>query len=177
MGAKLTLSTTTSNVQQSDPKSVDSEVQGLTFYIEQLLPLPNLTDRYFATFTLGVAGTHADASNDRNGQAPAEETPIGGVTPPSDSGSPAAPSSDTGASFEPGTPGTPGTPGFSNSTPRRTRPSVLGRRSGVVGRLEAELAGFSIAHRFELVYLAFAFAFVGVCLSSRLLVPRPRRIS
>jgi hypothetical protein len=177
VGATITLSSTSGDVQQADPKAVNSQSQGLTFYIEQLLRIPNLTDTYFATFTLGVAGTRAEASNDRAGQAPAEEAPIGGVASPPDQGSPATPPSETPASFDPGTAGTPGTPGFTNPTTRKPRTSVLGRRTGTLGQLEADLAGFSIAHRFELVYLAFALAFVGVCLSSRLLVPRPRRIS
>jgi hypothetical protein len=55
---------------------------------------------------------------------------------------------------------------------------VLGRRGGgLLDQLEADLIGATISHRFELLYLAFAIAFVGVCLSSRLLVPRARRIS
>jgi hypothetical protein len=126
---------------------------------------------------LGVAGTQAVSASDRGSSPPAEEGGIGGVAGPSDNSSSAAsPSSETPGSFDPGSAGTPGTPGSFSSTPRNPRASVLGKR-GVLGQLEAELAGFSIAHRLELVYLAFAFAFVGVCLSSRLLVPRPRRIS
>jgi hypothetical protein len=56
---------------------------------------------------------------------------------------------------------------------------VLGARgrTGGLGQLEADLIGATISHRFELLYLALAIAFVGVCLSSRLLVPRARRIS
>jgi hypothetical protein len=175
MGAKVTLASTNGDVQSSDPKSADSEVQGLTFYIEQLLPIPNATDTYFATFTLGVAGTTATASNDRNGQAPANDTPIGGVTVPPDQSSSGTPPSDVPASFTPGTPGTPAS-SFNSPAKPKARSSVLGRR-GVLDQLEADLAGFPMAHRFDLLYLAFAFAFVGVCLSSRLLVPRPRRVS
>jgi hypothetical protein len=54
---------------------------------------------------------------------------------------------------------------------------VLGNRRSLLGQLEGDLAGFSISHRFDLLYLAFALALVGVCLSSRLLVPRARRIT
>lgn len=174
MGAKITLASATGDVDASNPKTVTSNAQGLVFYIEQLLPIPNATDVYYATFTLGAAGTRASAANERGSSPPAEEAPIGGVTGPSDQSS-SAPSSDIPASFDAGTPGTPGS-AFTSTTGRKGRTAVLGKR-GVLGQLEAELAGFSIAHRFELVYLAFAFAFVGVCLSSRLLVPRPRRIS
>ena len=178
MGAKITLASASGTVDASSTKTVTSSVEGLTFYIERLLPLPNLTDVYYATFTLGVAGTRASAADIKNSDVSNDQGGIGGVTgPSSDQSSPASPSSETPASFDAGTPGTPGTPGSFSSSPRPVRPSVLGRRSGTLGQLEAELAGFSIAHRFELVYLAFAFAFVGVCLSSRLLVPRPRRIS
>jgi hypothetical protein len=177
MGAKIAVASATGDVNSSDPKTVDSNVQGLYFYVEQLLPIPNLTDTYFATFTLGVAGTTATASNARNGQA-AESPPIGGVGPTSDNSSGAVGgTSGTPGAFTPGTPGTPASAGFpASAAPRSVRPRVLGNR-GVLDQLEADLAGSLISHRIELVYLAFAFAFVGVCLSSRLLVPRPRRVS
>ena len=179
MGAKVALASATGSVDSSSTKTVTSDVQGLMFYVERLLPIPNLTDVYYATFTLGLAGTRASAADIKNSQLSADQGGIGGVTGPSSSAeSSASPSAGTPASF--GTAGTPGTPGssFSNSTPgRRGRPSVLGNRRGLLGQLEADLAGFSMAHRFDLVYLAFALAFVGVCLSSRLLVPRARRIS
>jgi len=179
MGAKITLASVSGGVSSSNPKKVTSEVQGLNFYIERFLPIPNATDTYFATFTLGVAGTEAVAASDRNGSQ-SEEGGIGGVSGPSGSevASSATPGSETPGSF--GTPGTPGTPGasFSNPTTNRARrPSVLGNRRGLLGQLEADLAGFTMAHRFDLLYLSFALAFVGVCLSSRLLVPRARRIS
>jgi hypothetical protein len=178
MGATVSLASTSGDVQSSDPKTVTSHVQGLNFYIEQFLPIPNATDTYFATFTLGAAGSRATASNERSGQTPDSEAPIGGVTGPSDqSSTPGTPG--TPGSFEPGTPATPGGTSFSSpGTSRSGRPSVLGKRTGgVLNQLEGDLAGFSIAHRFELLYLACALAFVGVCLSSRLLVPRPRRVS
>jgi hypothetical protein len=177
MGATLTVASTSGEVKDGNPKQVSSEVSGLIFHIEQFLNIPNNVDTYFANFTLGVAGTQAVSASDRGSSPPAEAGGIGGVAGPSDNSSSAAsPSSETPGSFDAGSAGTPGTPGSFSSTPRNPRASVLGKR-GVLGQLEAELAGFSIAHRLELVYLAFAFAFVGVCLSSRLLVPRPRRIS
>jgi len=177
VGATVTLASASGDVKDQNPKQVSSEVDGLIFHIQQHLMIPNAEDDYFANFTLGVAGTQAVAASDRGSSPPAEEGGIGGVSgPSSDQSSSASPASETPASFDAGTPGTPGTPGSFSSTPRNTRPSVLGKRGGLLG-LEAELAGFSIAHRMELVYLAFALAFVGVCLSSRLLVPRPRRIS
>jgi hypothetical protein len=176
VGATVTLASTSGDVKSEDPKQVSSEADGLIFHIVQHLAIPNNEDDYFANFTLGVAGTKAVSSSDRGSSQSTEEPGIGGVTPPSDNSSP-APSSETPGAFDPGTPGTPGTPGSFSSSPRSTRASVAGKRLGGLSQLEAELAGFSIAHRFELVYLAFAFAFVGVCLSSRLLVPRPRRIS
>ena len=151
-----------------------SEAQGLTFYIERLLPLPNLTDTYFVTFTLGIAGANAKAAP--TDQSAGEPGGIGGIAAPSgDLGSTTGGSEGTPGSFVPGTPGTPASPAFSSATPRTKRPSVLGRRTGV-SQLEADLAGFTMAHKFELLYLAFAFAFAGVCLSSRLLVPRPRQL-
>ena len=178
MGAKITLASTTANVDSSNPKKVTSEVQGLTFYIERFVPLPNITDTYFATFTLGIAGTEAVAASDRGTAQGPEEGGIGGVSTPSETPS-ATPSSPSAAPSEIGAvPATAGS--FSNSTTTR-RPSarVLGRRGGggVLGQLEADLIGATISHRFDLLYLAFAIAFVGVCLSSRLLVPRARRIS
>jgi hypothetical protein len=178
VGASVTLASTTGDVKDQNPKQVSSEADGVIFHVQQHLDIPNEQDDYFANFTLGVAGTQVSAASDRGSSPPAEEGGIGGVSgPSSDQSSSGSPSSETPASFDAGTPGTPGTPGSFNSSSRPGRPSVLGRRTGTLGQLEAELAGFSIAHRFELVYLAFAFAFVGVCLSSRLLVPRPRRIS
>jgi hypothetical protein len=177
LGASVKLASTTGDVKDEGTKQVSSEADGLIFHIEQFLNIPNNADTYFANFTLGVAGTQAVSASDRASSPPAEEAPIGGVTGPQDQGSPGTPASDIPGSFQPGTPGTPGTPGSFNSTGRNPRASVLGNRRGVLSQLEAQLAGFPIAHRFELLYLAFAFAFVGVCLSSRLLVPRPRRIS
>jgi hypothetical protein len=178
VGASVTLASVSGDVKDQNPKQVSSEANGLIFHIQQHLDIPNAQDDYFANFTLGVAGTQAVAASDRGSSPPAEEGGIGGVTGPSaDQSSSASPASETPGSFDPGTPGTPGTPGSFATTSRRARSSVLGKRSGLIGQLEAQLAGFSIAHRFELVYLAFALAFVGVCLSSRLLVPRPRRIS
>ena len=171
---QITLASTSSNVEGDGYKTVHSDAGGLIFTVTRHLAIPNAEDDYFATITLGTTAAEADADQDRGSQTPAEEPGIGGVAPPSES-SP-APSSETPGVFQPGTPGTPGS-AFSNSTPRNRPTRVAGRRTGTIGRLEAELAGFTIAHRFELVYLAFAFAFVGVCLSSRLLVPRPRRIS
>jgi hypothetical protein len=176
VGASIKLASTSGDVQDQNPKQVSSEANGLIFHIEQFLNIPNNADVYFANFTLGVAGTQAVAASDRSSSPPESEAAIGGVTGPSDQGTSGTPASDIPGTFEPGTPGTPGTPGSFSSSGRSPRTSVLGNR-GVLNQLEAELAGFGIAHRFELVYLAFAFAFVGVCLSSRLLVPRPRRIS
>jgi len=175
-GASIKLASTTGTSEGDNPKQVSSEAGGLIFHIEQFLNIPNNADTYFANFTLGVAGTQAISSSERGSSPPESEAAIGGVTGPSDEGTPATPPSETPGAFVPGTPGSAGTPASLNSTGRKPGASVLGKR-GVLNQLEAELAGFSIAHRFELVYLAFAFAFVGVCLSSRLLVPRPRRIS
>jgi len=175
MGAQITLSSVGGTADTSSSlKSATSEAQGLTFYFERLLPLPNLTDTYFVTFTLGVAGANAKAAP--TDQSAGEPGGIGGIsTPAGDLGSVTGGSEGTPGSFTPGTPGTPGTPAFSSTAPRTKRPSVLGRRTGA-SQLEADLAGFTMAHKFELLYLAFAFAFAGVCLSSRLLVPRPRQL-
>jgi hypothetical protein len=179
MGARIALASATGAVDTSSTKTVTSNVEGLTFYIERLLPIPNLTDVYYATFTLGVAGTRASAANITNSELANDQGGIGGVTGPSpDQSSSALPSDSTPASFS--SDAAPPTPGssFSNTTTGRTgRPSVLGNRRGLLGQLEGDLAGFSISHRFDLLYLAFALAFVGVCLSSRLLVPRARRIT
>ena len=67
----------------------------------------------------------------------------------------------------------------SNTTrTRRGGTTVLGnRRGGVLQQLEADLVGSLISHRFEILYLAFTIACIGVCLSSRLLVPRARQAS
>jgi len=179
MGAKIALASATGSVDSSSTKTVTSDVQGLMFYVERLLPIPNLTDVYYATFTLGAAGTRASAADIKNSDVSNDQGGIGGVTGPSpDLSSSATPSSETPGSL--GTPGTPGSPGatFGNpATVRSGRAAVLGNRQGVLGELEADLAGFTMAHRFDLLYLAFALAFVGVCLSSRLLVPRARQIS
>jgi hypothetical protein len=178
MGAKVALGSATGSVDSSSTKIVTSQVEGLTFYIERLLPLPNLTDVYYATFTLGVAGTRASAANITNSEVSNEQGGIGGVTGPSSSDqSSASPSLGTPGSFDAGTPATPGSAFNNATTTRNSRPSVLGNRRGVLDQLEADLAGSLISHRFDLLYLAFALAFVGVCLSSRLLVPRARRIS
>jgi len=175
MGAQISLSTVGGTADTSSSlKSATSEAQGLTFYIERLLPLPNLTDTYFVTFTLGVAGANAKAAP--TDESAGEPAGIGGISAPTgDLGSATGGSEGTPGSFIPGTAGTPGSPAFTSTTPRTKRPSVLGRRTAA-GQLEADLAGFTMAHKFELLYLAFAFAFAGVCLSSRLLVPRPRQL-
>ena len=178
MGAKVSLASATGSIDSTNPKTVTSDSQGLMFYVERLLPIPNLTDVYFATFTLGVAGTRASAADITNSQAASDQGGIGGVTGPSSSeGSSTAGSAGTPANAF-STPGTPGTPGssFTNSATRR-RAAVLGRRGGIVEQLEGDLAGLTMAHRFDLLYLAFAAAFAGVCLSSRLLVPRARRLT
>ncbi|MBV8980298.1 MAG: hypothetical protein JO086_05300 [Acidimicrobiia bacterium] len=176
--AKITLASTSGDVNSSDPKTVTSEVQGLNFYIERFLEIPNATDTYFATFTLGVAGTRASASQARNSDNQQQDAGgIGGVsTPPGTGSSAAAPDlgSPSGAEGVLGTPGTPGS--FNSTTTRSSRPRVLGSRLGSLRELEADLVGATISHRFDLLYLACAIAFVGVCLSSRLLVPRPRRV-
>ena len=44
-------------------------------------------------------------------------------------------------------------------------------------QLEADLVGALISHRFDILYLSFTIAFIGLCLSSRLLVPRARQSS
>jgi hypothetical protein len=178
IGAQVALASTSGEVANENPKRVSSEVQGLVFHIEQFLNIPNNADTYFANFTLGVAGTTASAASDRGSSPPAEEGGIGGVSTPSE-GSSASPASEPSAPFDSGAaPSSGGS--FSNTTTNRRpgSPSVLGRRGGgLLDQLEADLIGATISHRFELLYLAFAIAFVGVCLSSRLLVPRARRIS
>jgi hypothetical protein len=176
MGATISLSSVGGTADTaSSLKSATSEAQGLTFYVERLLAIPNLTDTYFATFTLGVAGANAAAAP--TDQSAGEPGGIGGI--PDTSGvlgsAATAGTEGTPGSFTPGTPGTPGG-SFSSSTPGR-RPTVARKSVGSgVSQLEADLAGFTMAHKFELLYLAFAFAFVGVCLSSRLLVPRARQL-
>jgi hypothetical protein len=174
--AKVTLASASGDVQSDNPKSVTSNAQGLIFYIEQRLQIPNLTDDYYATFTLGIAGTKSTSAAERGSAAAAESGGIGGVSTPSETPA-ASPTAEPASSVEiPGTPGTAGT--FTNGPTRRVgRPSVLGNRQGVLDQLEADLIGFPIRHRMELLYLAFTLAFVGVCLSSRLLVPRARRVS
>ena len=102
---------------------------------------------------------------------------LGGIGGLGTSETPAAPSDVPAASFDSGTPGvaaTPGTPGTAGRRPS----AVLGSRNkkGLAG-FEEQLIGAVISHRFDLLYLAFTIAFVGVCLSSRLLVPRARRVS
>jgi hypothetical protein len=177
IGATLTVASTSGDVKNENPKQVSSEVQGLVFHIEQFLNIPNNVDTYFANFTLGIAGTTAVAASDRASSPPAEEGGIGGVTEPSSPDQSSALPSGAPASFDAGTPGTPGS-SFANTTTRRAgRPAVLGSRRSALSQLEADLAGLTMAHRFDLLYLAFALAFAGVCLSSRLLVPRARRIS
>ncbi|MBV9039726.1 MAG: hypothetical protein JOZ68_01900 [Acidimicrobiia bacterium] len=174
-GAKVSLASTSGDVNSSDPKTVTSEVQGLNFYIERFLQIPNATDTYFATFTLGVAGTRASATQARNSDQQAQPGGIGGVSTPSDTGSsPPLPDLGTPSSGGPllGSSGTGAS--FNSTTTRTNRPRVLGSRLGSLRELEADLVGATISHRFDLLYLACAIAFIGVCLSSRLLVPRPR---
>ena len=56
-GIQLSVATTASDVSSSDPKTVKSQTEGLVFYVERFLQIPNLTDTYFATVTMGSAGT------------------------------------------------------------------------------------------------------------------------
>ncbi|MCU1450648.1 MAG: hypothetical protein JWP02_2818 [Acidimicrobiales bacterium] len=173
MGARIAVADASGDATNDNPRTVHSNVQGLMFYVEQLLSVPNFTDTYYATFTLGAAGTTATAASERNSSPPAEEGGIGGLGTPDTPAVPpdvAAPSLDTGTPGLAATPGTPGTPAS------RRGSAVLGsrnRRSGLAG-FEEQLIGAVISHRFDLLYLAFTIAFVGVCLSSRLLVPRAR---
>ena len=100
----------------------------------------------------------------------AEEGGIGGLeTPAAPSGTPGTP-----ASFEPGTPAVPGSAGITTPGTRSKKggTTVLGNRRGVLSQLEADLVGALISHRFDILYLSFTIAFIGLCLSSRLLVPR-----
>src|SRR5205807_1342992 len=133
-----------------------------------LTGVPQASDVYFLTFTLGTAGTTASAGIERNEPPPAEAGGIGGVEAPSAPAptpsveAPVAPE----ASFV--------APSVAPTTRRTPATAVKGNRS-VLGRLEADLLGALISHRMEVLYLAFTIAFIGLCLSSRLLVPRPRR--
>jgi hypothetical protein len=178
MKAKITFGTASADVQSGNPKAVTSKAEGLIFNIQRDVAIPNLTSTYFATITLGVVGTKAVSASDRGSAAAIEQGGIGGLSTPSETPA-ASPTGEPASSIE--TPGTPGTPGTFGSGPtRRTgRPSVLGARNrkGVLDQLEADLIGFPVRHRMELLYLAFTLAFIGVCLSSRLLVPRARRVS
>ena len=174
MHIDITLASAEGDVKgSSGAKSVESSGEGLILHLTQDVNIPNLTATYFATFTLGVVGTTATASADRGDAAAVEEGGIGGLSAPSGSsdipGTPGEPAS----TFDiPGTPGSAGTLG-SGSTGGNTA-SVLGvRRAGALDQLEAELRN----RRLDLVYIGFTLAFVGVCLSSRLLVPRARRVS
>src|SRR5205823_1157619 len=63
-------------------KTVTSQVQGVLFHVEQFLPIPNATDTYFTTVTLGAASTVAGASIERGAAAPAEAGGIGGLETP-----------------------------------------------------------------------------------------------
>jgi hypothetical protein len=175
MHIEITLASAEGDVKDSSgAKSVESSGEGLILHLTQDVNIPNLTATYFATFTLGVVGTTATASADRGDAAAVEEGGIGGLSAPSGSsdipGTPGEPAS----TFDiPGTSGSTGSIG-SGSTGRTGTASVLGaRRAGVFDQLEAELRN----RRLDLVYLGFTLAFIGVCLSSRLLVPRARRVS
>jgi hypothetical protein len=175
MGATVTFASASGDVQGDTFKSVTSTAQGLIFRIERQLDIPNLTDVYYATFTLGIAGTQASSASERGSAAPVEEGGIGGLSTPD---IPAAPSDIPSASVDAGTPGFAGTPGTPGASTNNRRAAVLGnRRTAGVGGFQEQLIGALISHRFDLLYLAFTIAFVGVCLSSRLLVPRARGTS
>jgi hypothetical protein len=172
-GISIKVLSSEGSVVPGDPKTVKSQVQGVLFHAEQYLAIPNATDTYFTTVSLGSAATVATATSERGSLPPAEEGGIGGV----DQGTAAIPGTPgTPASFDPGTPGTPSTPSVATNTRTRRPTTVLGNRS-VLGQLEADLVGALISHRFEILYLSFTLAFIGVCLSSRLLVPRARQVS
>jgi hypothetical protein len=176
MGAHVALASTAGDVIGGNPTTVKSDNQGLVFYIEQFLPIPNASDVYFATFTLGVTGATATAALDRNGSPPAETGGIGGISTPE---APVAAPDTSPASLDTSSGAAPSTGGtFSTGSPGRSAPRVLGNRrksSGGVAGFEEQLIGAVISHRFDLLYLAFTIAFIGVCLSSRLLVPRAPR--
>ena len=163
------------SVTSSGGQDVQSNVQGLLFTVAQYLPIPNATDTYFLTVTLGSSGTHLTASSERVGAPAAENGGIGGLE--TAGGTPAIPG--TAGAFIPGTAGTPGSPAVNvpGTSTKRPRTAVLGNRGGLLEQLEADLVGAVISHRFDILYLSFTIAFIGVCLSSRLLVPRPRQAS
>ena len=168
-GAKLQLLTTSST-------TTGHEAQGLLFSIAQFLPIPNATDTYFLNFTLGTVGTGVIASADRNGDQ-SEAGGIGGVSGSGGSTESSPASFDAGTST-PGSFSSASTPSFSNSTTRKgVAPRVLGSRQSALGQLEEDLIGHVMAWRFELLYLGFTLGFIGLCLSSRLLVPRAGRAS
>ena len=176
LGAHVAVASSAGNVIAGNPETVKSDNQGLVFYIEQFLPIPNASDVYFATFTLGVAGTTATAASDRNSSLAVESGGIGGLGTPD---TPAIPPDVPASSLDTGTPGVAATPGTPGTPTSRRGSAVLGsrnRRTGL-GGFEEQLIGAVISHRFDFLYLSFTLAFIGVCLSSRLLVPRARRAS
>src|SRR5205085_5897964 len=67
------------SVTSSGGQDVQSNVQGLLFTVAQYLPIPNATDTYFLTVTLGSSGTHLTASSERVGAPAAENGGIGGL--------------------------------------------------------------------------------------------------
>ena len=168
-GAQLRLLTTGST-------TTGYEAQGLLFSISEFLPIPNATDTYFMNFTLGTAGTGVTASPDRNGQDNTEAGGIGGLSGSGGSVGSTGGSVDTGSST-PGSFSSSSSPASFSSTRRGASPRVLGRRQNAIDQLGEGLIGHVIAWRFELLYLGFTLAFIGLCLSSRLLVPRAGRPS
>src|SRR5205814_4242273 len=143
-------------------KTVTSQVQGVLFHVEQFLPIPNATDTYFATMTLGSASTVAGASIERGTAPPIEAGGIGGL------GTPAVPAiPGTPASVDTGTPASSSPAVANNTATRRPRTTAPRHRPGLLRQLEADLVGSLISHRFDILYLSFTLAFIGVCLSSR----------
>jgi hypothetical protein len=170
-GAEVKLLTTDGSAQQG---AVESNAQGLFVYTEATLNIPNATDTYFFQLTLGTVGTTATATEERGVGTQLEEGGIGGLeTPPAE----VSAGSETAApaSFEPGTPAVPAS-AFNNTVRRPGRAAIRpGGVGGLLQRIEADLRGALISHRFDILYLAFTAAALGLALSSRLLVPRAKR--
>ena len=149
------------------------EAEGVLLHLQaDVTPLP-FGDVFYADFVLGGACTTAAASADRLGGAGVDLGPVGGtpsVAPPA-GGSPATgpvTSADLSGTSSPAQGG-----GLAPATAAGpAAPSLSGTsRDGSGGDLETELRSKLVAHRVEVLYLAFCLAFAALLLGLRPTLP------
>lgn len=163
------LGATSPSPHGADQPCSEGSAGGVQIYTEQdLSQVPQQGGVFFANITLGHACTAAVASAGRVGAETAESesgigvgrSGAGGVAAaPAASSSPGA-VDNSGPALGPGSPASSGRAATTSGS-RRLRSTGAG--------FERQLRGALVSHRFDILYLSFTLAFVGLCIGARLL--------